>query len=39
LLNQEIRRIGASHAMVADGNDFRVAVQPSKRLRECSEWN
>ena len=39
LLNQEIRRIGASHAMVADGNDLRVAVQPSERLRECSKGN
>ena len=29
LLKQEIRRIGASHTMVADGNDLGVTVQPS----------
>jgi len=30
LLKQEIRRVGASHTMVADGNNFRVASQLSE---------
>ena len=39
LLEQEIRRIGASHAVVADGDDLRVAVQLGQGLRQCSEGN